>query len=452
MRMQLSRPRPHPALASRILGGFGRLGILGLVATVSILLGAFYAGIAAAEQLSQNPSGEAVFRGNYWRDRNTRVVNPTVDVRQDLPAGVSLGAHYLLDAITSASIAAGATSDMPFTELRHEAGFNVAVPIGGKHRLAANYSYSTESDYWSHSAGLRAIFNLFQDNTTLLFGGDYGHNTVGKRLGPTGYLLMGTMQTGHLAALWTQVLSRRALMSVSYEVSFLRGYQNNPYRPAFVGGPGGLERRETEHLPDFRVRHVVALSGHVLLPTSSGLVPHVTLRPGFRAHFDSWGLKAFNPEFATHVPVGPTEFRLLLSFYDQTAADLYRAEGGCVQNYVPDTPAYCGGPIEWGTTVDSSGNPMPNYVYTSDVKLGSYSTYSWELAWKWRLSFLHRLGALGERLSRMALELAGGMWFATRAVGWQYGMPLTSDDPRAPAGCSSACAAAYANLGIYVPL
>lgn len=417
-----------------------------------LLLFALLAPPARAEHLSQNPSGEAVFRGNYWRDRNTRILNPTVDVRQDLPNGVRLGAHYLLDAITSASVAAGASSDMPFTELRHEAGLNLEVPLPGKHRIAGSYSYSTESDYFSHQAGLRADLSLFQDNSLLRLGADYGHNTVGKRLGPTGYLLMGTLQTAHFSALWTQLLSRRALLSASYEVTVLKGYQNNPYRPIPVGGPFGLERRETEHLPELRIIHVLSLSGHVLLPTQNSLVPHVTLRPGLRVHFDSWGLKAMHPEIATHIPVGPTEFRLLLSYYDQYQADFYRADGGSRPGYIPHTPSYDNGAVEWGKTLNSTGQEVPNLVYTSDVKLGTYSAYTWELMWKWRLSFLKRLGTLGERLSRVVLELSGGMWFADRAAGWQYGIPLTSGDPLGPAGCSQVCAAGFANLGLYVPL
>ena len=106
-------------------------------------------GTAQAEQLPQNVSGEAVFRGNYWRDRNTRVLNPTVDLRQQTASGFGVTAAYGLDAITSASVAAGATSDQPFTELRHEVGFGVEAPLVGKSTLSGGYGYSTESDYFS---------------------------------------------------------------------------------------------------------------------------------------------------------------------------------------------------------------------------------------------------------------------------------------------------------------
>ena len=152
---------------------------------------------ARAEQLPQNVSGEAVFRGNYWRDRNTRVLNPTVDIRQQTASGFGVSSSYGLDAITSASVAAGATTDQPFTELRHEVGFGVETPLVGKSTLSGGYGYSTESDYFSHTASLRAKISLLQDNTVLRVGGDYTHSSVGKRLGPTGYLNMGILHEAH---------------------------------------------------------------------------------------------------------------------------------------------------------------------------------------------------------------------------------------------------------------
>lgn len=393
---------------------------------------------ARAEQMPQNTSGEVQVRGNYWRDRNTRVWNPTVDVVREVPGGVSVGAHYMIDAITSASIAAGATSDEPFTEVRHEAGFSVDVPLSRIARLAASYQYSSESDYWSHIAGLRLKLNLAQDTTGLLLGADYSNNVAAKRLGPTGYLLQGRLQNVHLVALATQVLNRTALTTLSYEVTIGKGFHNNPYRPVFVGN----ERREWENLPTLRVRHVLSSSWHLMLRTGRLLVPHVTLRPALRFHFDSWGVKTFIPELATYLPVGPVELRLLLSYYGQLAADFYRAEGGDRRGYVPDTPSYANGPVEFNG----------EQVYTSDVKLGSYSTGTFELQIKWRLSALSGLPHIGEFLGRTAVELTGGMWAAGKAVGWQYGIPLVGDDPLAPAGCSLRCAAFYANLGFYIPL
>lgn len=420
------------------------------VVTIVLLAGLALAaaGDARAEQVPQNPSGEVAFRGNYWRDRNTRVLNPGATIRQSLPNGVVVNGSYLLDAITSASIAAGVTADQPFTELRHEAGLGIDVPLPRKVRISGNYSYSSESDYFSHSAGLRVKASLAQDNTALMFGVDYGHNTAGKRLGPTGYLVQGVLQTVHLVALATQVLSRRTLGTASYEVTIADGYQNNPYRPAYVGG----ERLEVEHLPEFRVRHIGALSLHTLFPTGSELVPYVALRPGLRGHIDSWGLKALNPELATYVPVGAFEFRAMVGLYAQWAVDFYRSELVGYQNLADGSPAYEGRGIDWGTRVNAAGQEVPNLVYTSDVKLGSYTTYTVDLLIKWRLTIFSGLGVVGDRLARSVLEASGGMWFADRAVGNQFGIPLRGGDPRAPAGCSLICGAGYASLGLVIPL
>ena len=418
------------------------------LASLFLVWMALLASPVRAEHLSQNPSGEVSFRGNYWRDRNTRVLNPTVDLQQSLDSGITVGGHYVLDAITSASIAAGVTSDEPFTELRHEAGFNLAVPLPRKVTLSGSYSYSTESDYFSHSAGLRASTSLFQDNTTLLFGVDYGHNTVGKRLGPTGYLLQGVLHTVHLVALWNQVLTRSLLATLSYEATLGMGYMANPYRPVVVAG----ERREVERLPTFRARHVFSLSLHHLTSFDSSLVPHLTLRPALRVFLDCWGTRAVSPELAVSLPIGPVELRGLFAYYGQSQALFYRSEGPVDRaGFHPLTPFY-NESITWNTCQQPGGASDPEVVYTSDVKLGSYSTYTWDFQIKWRLSFFQSLGTIGERLSRAVLELSGGMWFADGAVGNQYGIPFSSNDSLAPAGCADRCGAGFAALGLTLPL
>ncbi|MEO8214658.1 MAG: hypothetical protein ABI560_15760, partial [Myxococcales bacterium] len=64
-------------------------------------------------------------RGQYYREPSTRVVQPVAEISADLPGGLDMSAHYLLDAITSASVASGAAGDNLFTEYRNEAGVSV---------------------------------------------------------------------------------------------------------------------------------------------------------------------------------------------------------------------------------------------------------------------------------------------------------------------------------------
>ncbi|MCS6915053.1 MAG: DUF3570 domain-containing protein [Myxococcota bacterium] len=410
------------ALASRIVAA----GLVGVTLCAPV----------RAEVIPQNPGGELIVRGNYWRDRNTRVLNPTIDVRRELPSGMSVGAHYVLDAITSASVAAGVTADQPFTELRHEAGFRTEVPLSRKVRISGSYSYSSESDYWAHNLGLRLKLSLARDHTGLLLGADYGHNTAGKRLGPTGYLLQGEMHNIHLLACGSQVLSPTLLGTVGYEITVQRGFLENPYRPVFVG----TERREVEVLPELRIRHALSLALHGMALVQHGLLRHVTFRPSFRLYADSWGIRGASPELSTSLALPPLELRLLVGYYGQVGADFYRAEGTC-RNVFPDAPCYTEPVLFHG-----------DLVYTSDVKLGPYSTGTMELQLKLRLTLLSELPHVGALLGRTVAEVTAGMWLADRGPGWQFNIPLRWGDPWAPAGCSLSCGAFYGNLGFYIPL
>src|SRR5262249_39497596 len=149
-------------------------------------------------------------RGNYFRDRNTRVVSPTIDIRKELPTGTQLSAHYLLDAITSASVAAGVIRDQPFTELRNETGFTVGQ-VFGPALIQASYSYSSESDYWAHYVELGGLLTLFNKNTTFSWSLGYGNDRVALRMGPTLYNVVGGLQSIHAVATVSQALTRTLL-------------------------------------------------------------------------------------------------------------------------------------------------------------------------------------------------------------------------------------------------
>ena len=89
-------------------------------------------------------------RGAYFREASTRVIQPVVEISKDLPSGFDVTAHYLLDAITSASVAAGTVGrhDLHRDAQRGRAGAWARPGIAGAPSLG--YQYSAESDYWSH--------------------------------------------------------------------------------------------------------------------------------------------------------------------------------------------------------------------------------------------------------------------------------------------------------------
>ena len=76
-----------------------------------------------------------------------------MEIERDSPSGIDVGAHFLVDAITSASIAAGTAVDNVFTEIRNEAGLRVRKRWAAQRSARSRYKYSAESDYWSHGIG-----------------------------------------------------------------------------------------------------------------------------------------------------------------------------------------------------------------------------------------------------------------------------------------------------------
>ena len=107
-----------------------------------------------------------IVRGAYYREASTRVIQPMIELQRDSPSGIDVGAHFLVDAITSASIAAGTTVDNVFTEIRDEAGFRVRKRWE-RSDLSVAYKYSSESDYWSHSIGVSYGTRLWYDTAAL---------------------------------------------------------------------------------------------------------------------------------------------------------------------------------------------------------------------------------------------------------------------------------------------
>src|SRR4051794_7548581 len=130
------------------------------------------AALAAAILLAASPAAplraedRVTVRGAYYREASTRVIQPVVEISKDLPDGFDVTAAYLLDAITSASVAAGTASDTIFTELRNQVGLVVGKTWDRLHS-SLGYTYSAESDYWSHSIYGSTAYRFWGDTATL---------------------------------------------------------------------------------------------------------------------------------------------------------------------------------------------------------------------------------------------------------------------------------------------
>jgi hypothetical protein len=354
---------------------------------VAALLACMHAPTVRADE-----SSEIILRGNYWRDRNTRVLAPEAQLRKSLPTGTTIEAGYLLDAITSASAAAGVASDTPFTELRNEVSFRASQWLGS-FGLSALYRYSSESDYWSHTAGGTLALDLFQHNTFLSAGYYYTHNDVGMRRGALGLVDVGVMQSHSVILAGSQVLSPIAIIEGCYELIRHDGYQQNPYRTVKVAGTP-----TTEVDPNERTRHALSAGARVTPVYRRGHY-YLTLYGKFRFYIDDWGLISEAPEARAYLGLGPTELRVTGRYYHQNDADFFRANSQGLAEY----------------TMPVMRDNCPAGCYTGDSKLAHFD--SWFLEGRFQLS----LGFLDRPSLPLGRWLGGGLVAVSVGYYWNSG-------------------------------
>jgi hypothetical protein len=272
--------------------------------------GLLVAGLAARVRADDH----VTVRGVYFREASTRVIQPVVEIAKDAPGGVDINAHYLLDAITSASVAAGTTTDSIFTETRNEVGFMVGKTIDWTH-VALSYRYSAESDYWSHGVFLSAEQRLWGDTGTLAAYAGTLFDQVSARTRTPDCLKPGettcslNTYTGGLS--YTQVLSPTSIAQVGSDLIREVGFQASPYRS--VPGLG------YEHVPNERNRAAVSLRfAHYFPSAGNGWQLH------FRYYYDSWAVEAHMIEGRVYQRLTrDLEVRLSYRHYTQTPADFW---------------------------------------------------------------------------------------------------------------------------------
>jgi|tagenome__1003787_1003787.scaffolds.fasta_scaffold20941610_3 hypothetical protein len=309
--------------------------------------------------------------GSYFRETSTRVVQPMVEVTKDLPAGYNVGAHFLVDAITSASIAAGTSQDNIFTELRKEVGVEVGKAWGTTHADLA-YRESREPDYVSHTAGVSLSQEVWDRSGVVSLRFARGRDAIGPNLNRS-------LDVTYGGLVYTQALSPTAIVLIGYETTFLHGYQANPY----IQVPNlGYEKQPTN-----RVRHVVAGRGAYFLPqTGTGL----QLR--YRFYIDSWGVLANTVEGRVTQEVLPgLDVRLGYRLHRSSAADF------------------------WCNTDPSRGGRTDCYgffptIYTADAKLGPLTTHYPEVKVMWDARPLAAVPVVGW-LAAGEFEISYGRYF-----------------------------------------
>lgn len=283
-----------------------------------------------ADEASGTFTGKVGLRGNYYWETSTRVLAPEVALTVQTPVGLDLSGSYLVDAITSASLAAGVVADIRFTEIRHQGTLGVGKEFSwgdAALRLDLSGKISSEPDYLSGSGDLSMKLMLNEKSTDLGLSLSYTHDEVGSvlrganRSTDAGDLsnrgIVGLLNGYSLGVRFGQLLSPTVQVQVGYDLLFNTGFLSNPYRGVMVQG---LIRPETH--PNQRIRHSASLRLAWVLPQTKSALHFM-----YRAYIDDWGVGALTPELRFYQEVrDELTLRFRYRFYGQSQSFFYRSQ------------------------------------------------------------------------------------------------------------------------------
>lgn len=348
--------------------------------------------IAAADEASGTWTGQLELRANYYWETSTRVVAPEVRARLVSPDGVQVDAGYLLDAITSASIAAGVQEDIRFTEVRNQGTLGVSreFDLGeAQLRLGTVGRLSHEPDYLATGITAYGALSLNQRNTVINLALTYIHDDVGSvvrggapRTDDMGRDLSDRGRQGQLEGFTggvslSQVLSPVSTLVVGYQFVQNWGFLQNPYRRATVSGNLAQETHPVE-----RTRHTLHGRLAYFIPETRTAV-HLM----YRAYFDNWDLGALTPEVRTYQLIGDSVMlRLRYRYYHQTDSFFYEDD-------------YFGDEI----------------YFTADPKMDRFSSHLFGAQLRIGLGFLRRTPI--DFLQRAWLDMSFNYWSQTSRFG-----------------------------------
>ncbi|MCS6857735.1 MAG: DUF3570 domain-containing protein [Sandaracinaceae bacterium] len=297
--------------------------------------------VVLADEASGTWTGELRFFGNYYWETSTRVVAPEIGARIVSPEGVEVDIDYLVDAITSASIAAGVIEDIRFTEVRNQGTVSIGreFDLGeAQVRIGAFGRMSHEPDYFAAGIGGSSSISFNQRSTVVSLQAGYIHDDVGAVLrggnqlasDPSGRNLsnrgrVGILEGFNLSLSAQQVVTPTLWLSGGYDFVSNQGFLANPYRSVMVQGVLSPEVH-----PNARARHTLwGRLAYFFEFTKSAI--HLL----FRSYFDDWRVSAINPEVRFYQEIGELlTLRLRYRFYHQSASFFWKPPA----DYVAEDP------------------------------------------------------------------------------------------------------------------
>jgi len=252
----------------------------------------------------------------YQDSDATSVLTPGVRAEVDgVTGGWAVGASFLVDVVTAASVDIVATASPKWTDTRYVPGLDARFTVGDV-KLSAAAGGSIESDYFAGSGTLGMSVDLESKSITPAFSYGFGYDIAGRRDTPLSIYALELMRHS-FAANVTFVVNKATIFVPAFAAVFELGDQEKPYRylPTFSAGTviaAGASRQDVdlartsvrlaENTPDLRQRYSL-----------SGLVAHrfgsATLRLEERLYVDDWLLMATTTDATIPVDIG-SSFRL----------------------------------------------------------------------------------------------------------------------------------------------
>lgn len=272
--------------------------------------------------------------GIYQDSDHTTILTASAGATGTLDDRYRVGARYLVDVVSSASVDVVSQATGTFHDVRHDLSASGGYDDGSR-SLIAGYSFSTENDWTSHNVSLAASHDLLEHNLTLSGSLALQTNTI-TRANSIGFEESLTSYLAHLAASYT--LTPRDRLQVALASSLHEGFQSSPYRYRTIDDVAQLER-----YPDERFRQALVLRHHHYFTAEWALRSHA------RLYADTYGVESLTLGSEAAWERGPFEWALALRGYGQSGARFYREAYARPERYMsfdkelsPFVDVFCG--------------------------------------------------------------------------------------------------------------
>ena len=250
-----------------------------------------------------------------YKGGGVQVNGPSILIRKNMGGNTSVVGNYYVDHVSSASIDV-VTQGSPYKEERRQKSLSIDY-LKGDVSMILGYINSEESDYTANTANFSINQDMFGDLTTLTMGFSRGWDTVRKN-GQPDFSEPATRNNYQLNL--SQVLTKDALLGISFEAITDEGYLHNPYRSVRYLDPSNPlgYSYEPEVYPRTHTSNALTISARYYLPYRAAI------HGEYRIYSDSWGVKANNAQLDYTHPLG-NDWTLQVKYriYSQTAADFY---------------------------------------------------------------------------------------------------------------------------------